>query len=65
MVRAREGRLSGSFLTTARRFVTGQVGASMAEYGLLLALIAVVVIAAAAILGTKISSVFESVATSI
>ena len=50
------------FINASRRLICGQEGATMAEYGLLLALIAVVVIAAAAVLGTKISSVFVSVA---
>jgi pilus assembly protein Flp/PilA len=40
-------------------------GASLAEYGLLLALIAVVCIAAIAVLGTKISSMFAALAASI
>lgn len=52
-------------LTSVRKFLRAPEGATMAEYGLLLALIAVVVIAAAATLGTKISSVFVSVANAI
>jgi len=40
-------------------------GQTMAEYGILIAVIAVVVIVAATLLGTKISSVFNSVAGSI
>jgi pilus assembly protein Flp/PilA len=40
-------------------------GATLAEYGLLLALIAVVCIAAITVLGTKISSMFTSIAGSI
>jgi pilus assembly protein Flp/PilA len=40
-------------------------GASLAEYGLLLALIAVVCIAAIALLGTAISSMFNALAGSI
>ncbi len=40
-------------------------GATLAEYGLLLALIAVVCIAAITILGTKISSMFVSIAGAI
>jgi pilus assembly protein Flp/PilA len=42
-----------------------ETGASMVEYGLLLALIAVVCIAAITLVGTKISSMFSSVAGSI
>jgi pilus assembly protein Flp/PilA len=53
------------FITSAKKFVKAQAGATMAEYGLLLALIAVVVMAAAIVLGTKISSVFNGVATAI
>jgi len=58
------------FLTAAkkfvRKFVTRQEeGATLAEYGLLLALIAVVCIGAIAVLGTKISSMFTSVSNSI
>ena len=52
-------------LSAVKRFVGAPEGATMAEYGLLLALIAVVVIAAAATLGTKISSLFVSVAGAI
>ena len=48
-----------------KRFLGGAAGATMAEYALMLALIAVVVIGAAAVLGTKISSVFEAVALAI
>ena len=51
--------------SAAKKFFVRESGATMAEYGLLLALIAVVVIAAAAVLGTKISSVFVSVAGAI
>jgi pilus assembly protein Flp/PilA len=48
------------------KFLTGkEEGATLAEYGLLLALIAVVCIVAITALGTKISSMFASVAGSI
>ena len=53
------------FILRAKKFFVEDSAATMAEYGLLLALIAVVVIAAAAVLGTKISSVFVSVAGAI
>ena len=58
------------YLTAARKFVRKFItrqeeGATLAEYGLLLALIAVVCIAAITTLGTKISSMFSSVAGSI
>ncbi|MBI1914722.1 MAG: Flp family type IVb pilin [Planctomycetes bacterium] len=58
------------YLTAAkkfvRKFITRQEeGATLAEYGLLLALIAVICIAAITVLGTQISSMFSSVAGSI
>jgi Flp pilus assembly pilin Flp len=40
-------------------------GQAMAEYGVLLAVIAVVVVAAAIFLGTQISSIFSSVGHSL
>ena len=58
------------YLTAARRLVAGIVrrreeGATMAEYGLLLALIAGVCLIAIAVLGTQISSMFSSFASSV
>jgi pilus assembly protein Flp/PilA len=52
-------------MTAAGKFVRAEEGATLAEYGLLLALIAVVCIGAIATLGGKISSMFTSVATGI
>ena len=57
-------------LTAARKFfakfVTRQEeGATLAEYGLLLALIAVVCLAAITALGTKISAMFNALSVSI
>jgi pilus assembly protein Flp/PilA len=43
----------------------GQEGATLAEYGLLLALIAVVCLAAISLLGTQISSMFNTLAGSV
>jgi len=51
-------------LNTATTLVRDEEGASLAEYGLLLALIAVVCITAIA-LGTKISNMFGLVSSSI
>lgn len=49
-----------------RKFLTGkEEGASMAEYGLLVALIAVVCIAAITLLGTKLSAKFVDLAGSL
>jgi pilus assembly protein Flp/PilA len=54
------------FLRAVNKFVAGrEEGATLAEYGLLLALIAVVCIAAITLLGTSISAMFVSVAGSI
>ena len=43
------------------RIISGEEGASMVEYALLVALIAVVVIAAALFLGTEINDKFSEV----
>jgi pilus assembly protein Flp/PilA len=58
------------YLTAAKRFIVGAIwrkeeGASMAEYGLLLVLIAAVCLIAIAALGTQISSMFSSFASSV
>jgi pilus assembly protein Flp/PilA len=58
------------YLTAARkyfsRFVTREeAGATLAEYGLLLALIAVVCLGAITVLGSKISDMFTSVSGSV
>ena len=45
------------------RFVRDESGATAIEYGLIAALIAVVVIAAATSVGSNLSSTFNSVAT--
>jgi pilus assembly protein Flp/PilA len=53
-------------VTTVRKiFRKEEEGASLAEYGLLLALIALVCITAIAALGSQISAMFSSLATSI
>ncbi len=48
-----------------RNFFKDESGASAVEYGLLVALIAVVIIGAVSALGTSISGAFNSAATSI
>jgi len=53
------------FYAAARKFVRDEEGASLAEYGLLLALIAVVCIGAITILGTNISKMFSTLAGAI
>jgi pilus assembly protein Flp/PilA len=47
------------------KFTTDERGASMVEYGLLLALIAVIAIVAVRALGTSVSTKFSSVNSSI
>ena len=55
------------FLVTLQSFVAGRIdrdedkGASMVEYGLLVALIAVIVAVAAALLGDAIAALFDRV----
>src|SRR5262249_40216160 len=59
-------RAMSKFVTAVKKFFRkGEEGASLAEYGLLLALIAVVCIAAITTLGTKISSMFSTLAGAI
>ncbi len=50
--------LAGALVARVRR----EEGQSMAEYGILIAVIAVVVVAAATLLGGSISSLFSSLA---
>ncbi len=59
--------LSFDFLASwlRARFGTDERGASLVEYALLVALIAVVCIAAVTVLGKNASSKFDSVGTSI
>jgi pilus assembly protein Flp/PilA len=47
------------------RFFKDEEGATAVEYGIMVALIAVVIIAAVALLGTNLSSRFDAVAKSI
>jgi pilus assembly protein Flp/PilA len=53
------------FLASAKKFITSEDAPSMVEYGLLVALIAVVVAAAATTLGSSVSSLFKNTAGSI
>jgi pilus assembly protein Flp/PilA len=50
-------------ITLIRRFVSGQAGATAIEYGLIAALIAVVVIGAVQAVGTKLSTTFTTVSS--
>jgi len=51
--------------TTATKFAREEEGASLAEYGLLLALIALVCLAGMTILGTKINAMFSQISSTI
>jgi pilus assembly protein Flp/PilA len=55
-------RLINEGLLRLMAWVEGQKGQTMAEYGLILALVAVVVITAIALLGTNIKAFFETLA---
>jgi pilus assembly protein Flp/PilA len=48
-----------------KKFFKDEAGASAVEYGLLVALIAVVIIGAVSMLGSTISTMFTSVATTL
>jgi pilus assembly protein Flp/PilA len=48
-----------------KRFFRDEEGATMVEYGLMLALIAVVCIAAVTVVGTKASGIFSTIASSL
>ncbi len=52
-------------MTSIKRFLVRDEAPTMVEYGLMVALIAVVVAAAAAFLGTEISTLFADVGGSI
>ncbi len=51
--------------TTLKSMVRDEEGATMVEYGLLVALIALVALAAVKTVGTSLSSLFTSVGTSL
>jgi len=53
------------FVAAARKFVRDEEGATMVEYGLMLALIAVVCLTAVSTVGTKASTLFTSVSASL
>ncbi len=53
------------FTAAARKFIQGEEGATMVEYGLMVALIAVVCIGAVTALGTSVRGLFNGVATTV
>ena len=52
-------------MKTIARFLANEDGATAIEYGLIAALIAVVVIGAVAAVGTQLSATFQTVSTSV
>lgn len=52
-------------LTTLKSMIRDDEGATMVEYGLLVALIALVALAAVTTLGKNLSTLFNNVATSV
>jgi pilus assembly protein Flp/PilA len=48
-----------------RRFIKGQSGVTAIEYGLIAALIAVIIIGAVTAVGTSLSGTFRSIATAL
>jgi pilus assembly protein Flp/PilA len=52
-------------ITLQARLQNCERGATAVEYGLMVALIAIVIIAAVSLLGTNLSSLFNTVATSV
>jgi pilus assembly protein Flp/PilA len=54
-----------NFVTSAKKFIKSEDAPTMVEYGLLVALIAIIVAAAAATLGKNVSGLFSAVAGSV
>jgi len=52
-------------LTTVTTMLRDDSGATMVEYGLMVALVAMVALAAVKLLGTNLSTLFNNVATSL
>jgi pilus assembly protein Flp/PilA len=52
-----------NLMMSTKKFVKGEEGATMVEYGLMLALIAVVCITAVALIGTTLNAKFGTVNT--
>ncbi|CAN7427594.1 Flp family type IVb pilin [Paraburkholderia hospita] len=54
-----------NFIAKANRFVRDEEGVTAIEYGLIAALIAVVIIASVQLVGTRLSTVFSGIAASL
>ena len=50
-------------MTKLKRFVSDESGATAIEYGLIAALISVVIIGAVTLVGTNLSNTFQTIAT--
>lgn len=53
------------FIAVAKNFVKGEAGATMVEYGIMVALIAIVCLAAVGTLGTDIRDMFTNLGSSL
>lgn len=53
------------FIAQLKRFAREEEGATMVEYGLMVALIAIVCIGAVTLIGTNLNLVFSDIATSL
>ena len=58
-------RINQAILTRIAAYQNPEEGQAMAEYGLILALIAVVVIAAVTLIGTNMNTKFNAIATAL
>jgi len=53
------------FFAAAKGFFKGEEGATMVEYGLMLALVAIVAMAGARLVGTSANTLFSNVSTTL
>ena len=53
------------FMVSARKLFTFEAGATMVEYGLMVALIAVVCLTAVSLLGTNLRDIFNQIAAAV
>jgi pilus assembly protein Flp/PilA len=65
MQRSEERDSMNNLIASAKKFIKGEDAPTMVEYGLMVALIAVVVAVAAQLLGGNVSTLFNAVAGSV